>query len=154
MRTLLLFIVISMTCGKLVAQVDTVQKEPYISKIDSAFSLLLADSIPYNILYDRVFPWAGLRSTSSGDTIDFSLMKQAWYELELSRLSEATTGLGQSLISYNTLRDTAYSSRIKNRVQVAAIAGTFELEAIHEVSGDPIKVTDGRFDIKWNEQKH
>jgi len=128
-----------MTCGKLVAQVDTVQKQKYISKIDSAFSPLLADTIPYNILYDRVFPWAGLRSTSSGDTIDFSLMKQAWYELELSRLSEATTGLGQSLISYNTLRDTAYSARIKNRVQVAAIA--VKMSAL-----DTLAFTDGRLD--------
>jgi len=91
MRTLLLFIVISISCGQLSAQIDTKQKQTYISKIDSAFSPLLADSVPYNILYDRVFPWAGLRSTSSGDTVDFSLIKQAWYELELSRTSTLFT---------------------------------------------------------------
>lgn len=83
MKKLLLLIVLSISFGHLYAQVVTVQKQTYISKIDSAFAPLLADSIPHNILYDRVFPWAGLRSTSSGDTVDFSLMKQAWYELEL-----------------------------------------------------------------------
>lgn len=34
------------------------------------------------------------------------------------------------------------------------IAGNFKFDAIHAKSGEPIKVTDGRFDIKWNEQKH
>ena len=34
------------------------------------------------------------------------------------------------------------------------IAGTFEFEAIPAKSGEPIQVTDGRFDIRWNEQKH
>jgi hypothetical protein len=41
-----------------------------------------------------------------------------------------------------------------NKLENQFIAGTFELEAIHAVSGEPIQVTDGRFDIKWNEQKH
>ena len=66
-------------------------------------------------------------------------MKQERYELELSRLSEATTGFGQSLISYNILRDTAYSARIKIRVQVAAIA--VKMSAL-----DTLAFTDGRLD--------
>jgi len=91
MKKLLLLIVFSISFGHLYAQVDTVQSQSYTSQIDSAFSPLLSDPIPYDRLYDRVFPWAGLQQTSSGDTIDFSTLKQAWYELELSRTSTLFT---------------------------------------------------------------
>lgn len=136
MKKLLLLIVLSISLGHLYAQVDTVQSQSYTQQIDSAFSPLLSDSIPYDRLYDRVFPWAGLQQTFSGDTIDFSTLKQAWYELELSRTS---TLLTQPYASYKKLRDTAYSSRIKNRVQVAAIA--VKIAAI-----DTMAFIDGRLD--------
>lgn len=67
MKKLLLLIVFSISFGHLYAQVYTVQSQSYTSQIDSAFSPLLSDSIPYDRLYDRVFPWAGLQQTSSGD---------------------------------------------------------------------------------------
>ncbi|MCO6462258.1 MAG: hypothetical protein J5I59_12715 [Saprospiraceae bacterium] len=67
------------------AQTDSVSVTSYTAKFDSSHSPLITGTVPYNRLYDRVFPWAGLNQTTSGDTVSFTLFKQAWYELELSR---------------------------------------------------------------------
>lgn len=67
--------------GSLAAQSDTFHIRPYILDFDSIHAPLITDSFPYNRLYDRVFPWASLDMTASGDTTDFNRFRQGWYEL-------------------------------------------------------------------------
>ncbi|MCO6462256.1 MAG: hypothetical protein J5I59_12705 [Saprospiraceae bacterium] len=63
------------------AQTDTVSISSYTAKFDSSHFPLISGTVPYNRLYDMVFPWASLDMTASGDTTDFNRFRQGWYEL-------------------------------------------------------------------------
>lgn len=101
-----------------IAQTDSFYIKPYTEDFDSIHAPLLVDSIPYGRLYDRVFPWAGLNQTASGDTVSFTLFKQAWYGLELSRFLLTLPPYA----SYRSLSDSTYSASIKDKVHIGAIA--------------------------------
>ena len=81
MKKALNFILLTFLYGSISAQTDTFYIKPFKMDFDSIHAPLLVDSFPYNRLYDRVFPWASLDMTASGDTTDFNRFRQGWYEL-------------------------------------------------------------------------
>lgn len=81
MKKILTLIQLIFAYVSLTAQTDTFYIRPFKMDFDSIHAPLLVDSFPYNRLYDRVFPWASLDMTASGDTTDFNRFRQGWYEL-------------------------------------------------------------------------
>lgn len=57
----------------------------YSDQIDSSYRYLDKSRIQTGALYDRVFPWADLVAYTASDTVDYQYVKQAWYELYLSK---------------------------------------------------------------------
>lgn len=135
MKNLVISFLLVFVFGSIQAQIDTIPISSYTSQFDSTHAPLISEVVPYNRLYDRVFPWAGLDNTTSGDTVSFTLFKQAWYELELSRLSSIVP----SYTSYKSLADSVYSTALKNKIQLTAIA-------VKMATIDTLAYTDGRLD--------
>ena len=54
----------------------------YAQAISEAMQSADPGRIPYGVLYERVVGWANLTEWYSGDTTNFSHIKQAWWDLE------------------------------------------------------------------------
>ena len=83
MKKYILLLVISFSALIAKAQDTTT----YTSIQDSLYQHLDKEKIITGVLYDRVYPWAGLDifvAENAKDTLDFSFVKQAWTELYLS----------------------------------------------------------------------
>ncbi len=57
MREIFAIILFSGLMGQLFAQTDSITISTYSSRFDSLYSPLISGTVPYNRLYDRVFPW-------------------------------------------------------------------------------------------------
>ncbi|MCO6462254.1 MAG: T9SS type A sorting domain-containing protein [Saprospiraceae bacterium] len=136
MKKALNFILLTFLYGSISAQTDTFYIKPFKMDFDSIHAPLLVDSFPYNRLYDRVFPWASLDMTASGDTTDFNRFRQGWYELELSRRNLMSV---PPYSSYRRLVDSSESAGMNDRILLSAIA--VKMAVI-----DTLAYRDGRLD--------
>ncbi len=108
MKYILLTAALLLSFGRLAAQ------QTYTQMQDSLMLHLNKTLIPSGILYDRVYPWASLpHLDASTDTIDYSYVKQAWYELELASYM-LTDGMNpleqiQEKINQNTINEKGIS---------------------------------------------
>lgn len=89
--------------------------QSYVQAFENASENLLESRIPYGVLYDKVFGWAGMSIWQSGDTTSKSHLIQTWWDLENSRMNpkgytfenmkSTTEGLKEqqkiSLLSFN-----------------------------------------------------
>ena len=56
--------------------------QSYSQAVGGIMQTLNTERIPYGVLYERVVGWANLTEWYSGDTTNFSHIKQAWWDLE------------------------------------------------------------------------
>ena len=78
-------VILCLLSFSVMAQTDSTTVEgnaqPYTYIMDSLFQPLNKARIPYDILYDRVFPFAALMDSTANDTVTAERFIQAYSEL-------------------------------------------------------------------------
>jgi hypothetical protein len=74
------------------AQSDSLQiPYTFTTHFDSISKGLIATRIPYQTLYDRVYPWSGLIDLANKDSISVDKFYQAWWDLEKCKIGATVT---------------------------------------------------------------
>ncbi len=109
----------------------------YVQAFVKASENLPESRIPYGVLYDKVFGWAGMSVWQNGDTTSKSHLIQTWWDLENSRINP--TGY-----TFETMR--VATEKLKEQQGIALIAFNYNFSYI-----DTMAYRDGRMKIINNE---
>lgn len=92
----------------------------YSQVFDSLSTGLIPSRIPYGILMNRLYGWAGLAEWNSGDTITASRLFQIWYDGEEAYINPANRPA-----NYLAMRDTVDNMLYEVKLPVLAFAYQF-----------------------------
>lgn len=104
----------------------------YSQVFDSLSTGLIPARIPYGILMDRVYGWAGLDEWNNGDTVTAGRLFQTWYDGE-----EAYINAANRPANYLAMRDTI--DRMLYQVKLPVMAFAYQFGFI-----DSLALNDGR----------
>lgn len=99
---------------------------------DSIFAPLDKSRIPYGILYDRVFPFAGLTTFADGDTVTTARWIQAFSELQRAGLEFEPDS---TVLNHTNVRDFIFSENVGDRLPLLVLNARFasiDLEAYND----------------------
>lgn len=111
--------------------------QSYVQAFVKASENLQESRIPYGVLYDKVFGWAGMSIWQNGDTTSQSHVIQTWWDLENSRINP--TG-------YTFENMKSATERLKAQQKIAVISFNYNFGYI-----DTMAYYDGRMQVVNNE---
>ncbi len=135
MGILLLFLSCFSTAEAQTTQEIEVGNRTYGQVFDSLSTGLIPSRIPYGILMDRVYGWAGLAEWANGDTVTASQLFQTWYDGEEAYINPANRPA-----NYLAMRDTV--DRMLYQVKLPVLAFAYQFGFF-----DSLALQDGRLSV-------